>query len=68
MLTRTASRGRYSIKIRSTCSANTDACGRSFAVLSTQVSAAGLRLQHHRLSTRGIMLEVSRDAAAAGEE
>jgi hypothetical protein len=24
----------------------TDACGRSFAVLSTQVSAVGLRLRH----------------------
>jgi hypothetical protein len=31
--------------------------------LSTQVSTAGLRLQY-----KGIMLEVSRDAIAAGEE
>jgi hypothetical protein len=30
-------------------SAKTDACGRSFAVLSTQVSTAGLRLRHSRL-------------------
>jgi hypothetical protein len=49
------------------CSAKTDACGRSFAVLSTKVSTVGLRLRHNRL-TYGIMLEVSRDAAAAGEE
>jgi hypothetical protein len=47
--------------------AKTDACGRSFPVLSTQVSAAGLRLRHIRL-TCGSMLEVSSDAAAAGEE
>jgi hypothetical protein len=46
--------------------AKTDACGRSFAILSTQVSAVGLRLRHNRL-TYGIMLEVSRDAVAAGE-
>jgi hypothetical protein len=45
----------------------TDACGRSCAVLSTQVSAVGLRLRHNRLAC-GIMLEVSRDAFAAGEE
>jgi hypothetical protein len=48
-------------------SAKTDACGRSFAVLSTKVSTVGLRLRHNRL-TCGIMLEVSRDAFAAGEE
>jgi hypothetical protein len=48
-------------------SVKTDACGRSFAVFSTQVSTAGLRLRHNRL-TRGSMLEVSRDAVAAGEE
>jgi hypothetical protein len=48
-------------------SAEADAFGRSFAVLLTQVSTAGLRLRHNRL-TCGIMLEVSRDAAAAGEE
>jgi hypothetical protein len=48
-------------------SAKIDACGRSFAVLSTQVSTAGLRLRHNRL-TCGSMLEVSRDAVAAGEE
>ena len=46
--------------------AKADSCGRSFAVLSTQVSAVGLRLRHNRL-TYGIMLEVSRDAVAAGE-
>jgi hypothetical protein len=48
-------------------SAKADACGRSFAVLSTQASTAGLRPRHNRL-TCGIMLEVSRDAATAGEE
>jgi hypothetical protein len=37
-------------------SARTDACGRSFAVLSTQVSTAGLRLRHSRL-TCGRMLQ-----------
>jgi hypothetical protein len=47
--------------------AKTDACSRSFAVLSMQVSTAGLRLRHNRL-TCGSMLEVSRDAVAAGEE
>jgi hypothetical protein len=47
--------------------AKTDACGRSFAVLTTQVSTAGLRLQHKRLAC-GSILEVSRDAVAAGEE
>jgi hypothetical protein len=47
--------------------AKTDACDRSFAVLSTQVSTAGLRLRHNRL-TCGSMLEVSRDAVTAGEE
>jgi transposase len=36
-------------------------------VLSTQVSTAGLRLRHNRL-TRGVILEVIRDAAVAGEE
>jgi hypothetical protein len=45
-------------------SAKTDACGRSFAVLSRQVSAAGLRLRHSRLAC-GSMLEVSPDATAA---
>jgi hypothetical protein len=44
-------------------SANTFACGRSFAVLSTPVSTAGLRLWHNRL-TCGNILKVSRDAAA----
>jgi hypothetical protein len=48
-------------------SAKADACGRSFAVLSTQVSTVGLRLRHNRLTCGGI-LEVSRDALAAGEE
>jgi hypothetical protein len=48
-------------------SAKADACGRSFAVLSTQVSTAGLRLRHSRLAC-GSKLEVSRDAAEAGEE
>jgi hypothetical protein len=47
--------------------AKTDACGRSFAVLSAQVSTAGLRLQRNTL-TCGSMLEKSRDAIAAGEE
>jgi hypothetical protein len=36
-------------------------------VLSTQVSAVGLRLRQNRLAC-GIMLEVSRDAVAAGDE
>jgi hypothetical protein len=36
-------------------------------VLSTQVSTVGLRLRHNRL-TYGSMLEVSRDAVAAGEK
>ena len=48
-------------------SAETDACGRSFAVLSTQVSQVGLRLRLNRL-TCGSMHEISRDAAVAGEE
>jgi hypothetical protein len=48
-------------------SAKTDGCGRSFALLSTQVSTVGLRLRHNGL-TCGIMLEVSREAVAAGEE
>jgi hypothetical protein len=39
----------------------------AFAVLSTKVSTAGLRLRHCRLAC-GSMLKVSRDAAAAGEE
>jgi hypothetical protein len=47
--------------------AKTYACGRSFAVLSTQVSSAGLRLWYNKLEC-GIIPEVSRDAAAAGEE
>jgi hypothetical protein len=48
-------------------SAKADAFGRSFAVLSTQVSTAGLRLWHNSLAC-GIMLEVNRDVVAAGEE
>jgi hypothetical protein len=48
-------------------SAKTDACGRSFAVLSTQVSTDGFRLRHNTL-TRGSILKVSRDAVAAEEE
>jgi hypothetical protein len=44
-----------------------NACGLSFAILPMQVSAVGLRLGHSRL-TCGVMLEVSSDAAAAGEE
>jgi hypothetical protein len=48
-------------------SAKTDACGRSFAVLSTQVSTVGLRLRLN-WPTCGIIHEVSRDAAAAGEK
>jgi hypothetical protein len=48
-------------------SAKADACGRSFAVLSTQVLTVGLRLRHHWLAS-GSMLEVSCDAVAAGEE
>ena len=48
-------------------SAKTDACGRSFAVFSTQASTFGLRLRHSRLAC-GSILEVSRDAVAAGEE
>jgi hypothetical protein len=44
----------------------TDTCGRSFAVLSTQVSAAGMCLRRSRLAC-GSMHEVSRDAVAAGE-
>jgi hypothetical protein len=47
--------------------AKADACGRSFAVLSTQVSTAGLLLRHNRLKSC-IILEVSRHAVAAGEE
>jgi hypothetical protein len=46
--------------------AKTGACGRSFAVLSAQVSRVGLRLRHNRL-TCGSILEVSRDAVAAEE-
>ena len=48
-------------------SAKTDAFGRRFAILPTQVQAVGLRLRQSRLAC-GIMLEVSRDAVAAGEE
>jgi hypothetical protein len=48
-------------------SAKAAACGRSFAILSTQVSTAGLRLRYNRLAC-GIIPEVSRDAAAVGEE
>jgi hypothetical protein len=47
-------------------SAKTDSCGRSFAVLSTQFSTDGLRLRHNKL-TCGRMLEVSQNAAGAGE-
>ena len=47
--------------------AKTYSCGRSFAVLSTQVPNVRLRLQHSRLACV-IMLEVNRDAFAAGEE
>jgi hypothetical protein len=36
--------------------AKTDACGLSFAVLSTEVSAAGLRLRHNRLISVNIAL------------
>jgi hypothetical protein len=46
--------------------AKTDACGRSFAVLPTQVLTVGLRLWYSRLAY-GMMLAVSRDAVAAGE-
>jgi hypothetical protein len=48
-------------------SAKTDACGNIFAVLSTQVSAVGLHLQHNTL-TSGSMIEMSRIAVAAGDE
>jgi hypothetical protein len=48
-------------------SAKADASSRSFALLPTQVLAAGLRLRHSRLAC-GNMLEMSRDAVAAGEE
>ena len=48
-------------------SAKTYACGCSFAVLSAQVPTSGLCLRHTKL-TWGSMLEVSRDATAAGEE
>ena len=47
--------------------AKTYACGRSFAVLSPQVLTAGFRLWRNRLKC-GIILEVSSDAVAAGEE
>jgi hypothetical protein len=47
--------------------AKADACGRSYAVLSTQISAAGLSLWRSWLAC-GSMLEVSRDAVAAEEE
>jgi hypothetical protein len=47
--------------------AKTDACGRSFAVLSAQASTVGLRLRHNTLAC-GSILEVRRDSAAAGEE
>jgi hypothetical protein len=46
--------------------AKTDNCGRSFASLSAKVSTASLRLRHNML-TCGNMLQLSRDAAAAGE-
>jgi hypothetical protein len=48
-------------------SAKINARGRNFAVLSAQASTVGLRLRHRRLACVS-MLEVSRDAAAAGEE
>jgi hypothetical protein len=48
-------------------SAKTYSCGLSFAVLSTQVLAVGLRLRHNRL-TCGSMLEVSRDDVAEEEK
>jgi hypothetical protein len=48
-------------------SAKTDACGRSFVLLSTKVLTVGLRLRHNRLAC-DIILKVSRYAAAAGEE
>jgi hypothetical protein len=47
--------------------AKTDAFGRGFAVLSMQISTAGLRLRRNRLM-RGIMIEVSHDAAANQEK
>jgi hypothetical protein len=47
--------------------AKADSTGCSFAVLSTQVSTFGLRLRYSRLAC-GSMLEVSRDAVAAGDE
>jgi hypothetical protein len=47
--------------------AKADACSRSFAVLSTQLSTAGLRLRQSRLGS-GSFLKVSRDDAAAGGE
>jgi hypothetical protein len=47
-------------------SAKTDACGRSFAVLPAQVSAAGLRLRHNRL-TCASMLEVSWNSSSVVE-
>jgi hypothetical protein len=48
-------------------SAKDSACGRSFEVLSAQVSTAGLRLRHSSLAC-GSMLEESRDALATGKE
>jgi hypothetical protein len=48
-------------------SAKADACGRSLAVFSTQISTVGLRLRHSRLAC-GIMLVVSLDTVAVGEE
>jgi hypothetical protein len=48
-------------------SAKTDACGLSFAVLSTKISTAFLHLGYTRLAS-GSMFEVSRGAIAAGEE
>jgi len=47
--------------------AKTNACGRSFAVLATQVLSVGLRLQHNR-PTCGSKLEVSCDAFEAVKE
>jgi hypothetical protein len=47
-------------------SAKTDACGRTSAVLSKQLSTVGLRLLHSRQAF-GCMLEKSRDAVAVGE-
>jgi hypothetical protein len=49
-------------------SAKIGACGHSFALLSTQVSAGDVRHVRHKRLTCGGILEVSRDDVAAGEE